>query len=131
MNTMDYKESYAKTAREILSKPFKSKQHVCEALGITVQVFDEWLAEIEEFELAVAQGFLAGEVKARNFLAKAALLNSAKIDTKMFAELAKDIYGIGVKSDMADNTEPVKWQVEFVESTVEDTKETSTVSNNE
>ena len=110
---MEYNEKYADRAREILSKPFKSKQHVCQAIGISVKTFESWLTEIEPFEQAVNEGFLNGEVAARDFIARAALL-PAKISLDTYEKLARDIYGLGVNDDIADNNEVVRWRVEFV-----------------
>lgn len=116
IKTMEYQKTFAETAKEVLSRPFKSKQHVCQAIGISVNLFDKWVAENEVFERAVSEGFLNGEVKTRNFLAKVALLPNKKVDIKVFMELAKDIYGIGINDEMADNVEPVKWKFEIVRS---------------
>ena len=127
---MQYKKAFAKTARDILSKPFKSKQHVCQAIGITVKIFDEWLLEIEEFEQAVHEGFLNGEVKARNFLMMAAGKPNIKIDIRAYENLARDIYGIGSGTGgEAANDEPVKWVVEFVKAGSKNTEEAGTVPN--
>lgn len=111
---MEYNKNFAKMARAILSKPFKSKQHVCQILGITQATYDNWLTEIEPFEKAVSEGFLIGEVKARDFMARAALLPSNKINLDVFAKLAKDIYGIGNAEEVSDNAEVVRWKVEIV-----------------
>lgn len=113
---MDYKKSYAKTAKEILSKPFKSKQHVCVELGITVPVFDEWLSEHTQFERSVAKGFLLGEQAAMNWLDRVAAQKNKFIDINHFWKKFERVYGVAGKDDLADNAEPVKWRVEFVES---------------
>lgn len=121
IKTMEYQKSFAEVARAVLSKPFKSKQHVCHAIGITVSNFDQWVAEIEEFANAVSEGFLTGEVGARDFLAQAGLIQSKRIDIKVYLKLAEDIYGIGTGNGEADNEEPVRWLVEFVGSKSENT----------
>lgn len=128
---MQYKEQYAQMAEEILSRPLKSKQHVCDGLGISVSDYEKWLTEEPEFEKAVGAGFLKGEVKTRNFLAKAALMQNVKIDLKLLWGLANDIYGIGSGSEEADNAEPVRWRIELVRSEASNTGEAGTIPNEE
>ena len=127
---MQYTEECAEIAKQVLSKAFKSKQDACIAIGITTQVFEEWLGDYEDFEQAVAEGFLAGEVAARKWLKKAALLPSKAIDLKIYWGFAEDIYGIGKNDDVADNTEPVRWNINIhhVRPESEHTNEVGTVS---
>lgn len=108
---MEYKKSFAKTAKDILSKPFKSKLHVCIELGITIPIFDNWMSEIESFEAAVSEGFLLGERAAEDWLDRAASERSKLIDLNHYKFKFERIYGTGSKNEIAQNREPVKWNI--------------------
>jgi len=111
---MDYNKSYDLVAQATLSRPFKTKKHVCALIGVSLKDFEQWYTKHESFKAAVDMGFLTGETKARDLLNAAMLLPSAKMNTKMMLTMAADVYGISILEDFDSNSLPSKWVVEIV-----------------
>lgn len=96
---MEYQQKFDRTAYEVLSKPFRTRKHVCREIGITDETYEQWKTEHRTFRLAIKHGFLTGEANARNQLQRLSVLPTNRINTKLFLTMAEDVYGIGLATD--------------------------------
>ncbi len=98
----EYHREYDKVAYNILSSsPFSSNIHICKSLRCSQDTLLQWIDDNELFDNSISQGFIEGEVLARELLLECAFEPSSKVNTNLIKILSDNVYSI--KEQVAEN----------------------------
>lgn len=112
----EYHKSYPILAFNVLScSPFAGLPHVKVALRCNESDLMSWSSDYPEFAKAVEQGFLEGELLARELLLRIAFEPSSKVNTHILKILSNNVYEIKDDHQVTLTTsEDMNWKVEVI-----------------
>lgn len=90
----EYTPEYNDLALKVLSRPFKTKLHLCQKINCTIEALEEWIESYPAFRESIKLGLITGEVQFRNILTAVSLIPSSKVNTKLICLAGENIYGI-------------------------------------
>jgi hypothetical protein len=115
-NDNDFHSEYSIIACNVLSSsPFSSKIHLCQSLKCNKSTLDTWYRTKIEFMQKVDEGFINGEVLARDLMLMLSVAPASKVNTNLIKILANNVYSIEEQATQAPIEVNVNTKVDIEE----------------